>query len=267
MPVYWFALSNIQHIQVWHAVLVFFILHVLVYPSSNGYNSYMDRDTTPVGGIANPMQPTRQLLYVTLVMDALALLLSATVALYFAAGIACYILCSRMYSYRGIRLKKYPIIGFLTVILNQGALVFLLVYIGCNQDTTIVPWQPVVASALLIGGFYPITQVYQHKADAADNVYTISMLLGIKGTFVFCALVYGLALLLLFNFYAALQTLTPFLIVQCFFIPVIVYFIVWFTKVLRNTAAADFRHTMRMNLLASACTNLAFICLLILHQL
>jgi 1,4-dihydroxy-2-naphthoate octaprenyltransferase len=38
------------------AVFVFFILHVLVYPSSNGYNSYMDRDETPIGGLAKPLQ-------------------------------------------------------------------------------------------------------------------------------------------------------------------------------------------------------------------
>ena len=45
MPVYWFAVSQIIHVRFIHTLLIFFILHVLVYPSSNGYNSYMDRDT------------------------------------------------------------------------------------------------------------------------------------------------------------------------------------------------------------------------------
>jgi 1,4-dihydroxy-2-naphthoate octaprenyltransferase len=50
----------------------------------------------------------------------------------FRAGLAGYILASRAYSYRGIRLKKYPFAGWLTVITCQGALVFFLVYQGSH---------------------------------------------------------------------------------------------------------------------------------------
>ncbi|HSN07699.1 MAG TPA: hypothetical protein VLS85_01615, partial [Hanamia sp.] len=53
MPVYWFAVSQVNNINWMNALLVFVILHLLVYPASNGYNSYMDRDTTPVGGLKN----------------------------------------------------------------------------------------------------------------------------------------------------------------------------------------------------------------------
>jgi 1,4-dihydroxy-2-naphthoate octaprenyltransferase len=267
MPVYWFALSTLQQVDTTRAVLVFLVLHLLVYPSSNGYNSYMDRDTTPIGGIAHPLQPTKQLLYITWLMDGLALLLSLGVSLVFAAGIACYIVFSHLYSYRGIRLKRYPITGYLTVIVNQGMLVFCLVYDGCGYTAQPMAWQLPVAAALLIGGFYPITQVYQHAADAKDGVRTISMLLGTRGTFVFCAVLYMLAFTLLFSYYLQLQQLNRFVLLQLFFVPVIVYFIRWAIQVWRDSSLADFRHTMRMNLLASACTNLAFICLFILQQL
>src|SRR6187397_634195 len=82
MPVYWFALSQVMEINKAHSFLVFFILHVLVYPSSNGYNSYMDRDTGSIGGIKNPAQPTRQLYRITIMLDILALLLSFLISLY-----------------------------------------------------------------------------------------------------------------------------------------------------------------------------------------
>src|ERR1700721_1712914 len=85
MPVYWFALSQVVNKNWPRAVLVFFILHVLVYPASNGYNSYMDRDEGSIGGLANPLLPTRQLFVVTFVMDALALLLGLIIGLYFTA--------------------------------------------------------------------------------------------------------------------------------------------------------------------------------------
>ncbi len=108
MPVYWFALSQVAVINWRNAILIFIILHLLVYPASNGYNSYMDRDTTPVGGLKNPMQPTQLLFYTTIFMDAFALLLSFMISPLFVTGIFFYILASRAYSYRKIRLKKYP---------------------------------------------------------------------------------------------------------------------------------------------------------------
>ncbi|MES1159412.1 MAG: UbiA family prenyltransferase [Bacteroidota bacterium] len=156
MPVYWFALGQVVYKDVWSAVLIFFILHILVYPASNGYNSYMDRDTSPIGGLEHPLLPTRQLFLLTVGMDVLALILGCWISLYFVAGLAGYILASRAYSYRGIRLKKYPIAGYLTVIICQGALIFFLVYHGSH----------------------PLTQLYQHEEDRKDGVRTISLLLG-----------------------------------------------------------------------------------------
>src|SRR5438034_2742673 len=107
LPVYLFALSLLPVINRKDAAIIFFVLHILVYPSSNGYNSYMDRDVTPIGGLKNPLQPTKQLFYITVVMDLVAIAISFIVSIYFAAGIFLYILASRAYSYRGIRIKRF----------------------------------------------------------------------------------------------------------------------------------------------------------------
>ena len=74
-PLYFFALSQISHINWSKAILVFFILHFLVYPASNGYNSYMDRDTESIGGLEKPPQPSRQLYLTTIALDIIAILL------------------------------------------------------------------------------------------------------------------------------------------------------------------------------------------------
>jgi 1,4-dihydroxy-2-naphthoate octaprenyltransferase len=228
----------------------------------------MDRDESSIGGIEHPMQPTRQLFYTTIVLDITAALLAFMVNVSFALFFLVYIICSRLYSYRGIRLKRFPVWGYLTVILNQGALTFSMVYVGANSNAAApFPWIACVAAAFLIGGFYPITQVYQHEADARDNVKTISMLLGIRGTFVFCAAMYSIAFGLLFVHYQHTAQLARFGLLQVFFIPVLIYFFIWVVKVWKNRAAADFKHTMRMNWLASGCTNLAFITLFILNYI
>jgi 1,4-dihydroxy-2-naphthoate octaprenyltransferase len=264
MPVYWFALSQVNNINWLNAILVFFILHVLVYPASNGYNSYMDRDTGSIGGLKNPLQPTRQLFHVTVVMDLIAVTLSLYISWLFALGISLYILASRAYSYRGIRLKKYPVIGYLTVILFQGCVTFFLVYHGSESNlTTDIPVIAMLGAGLLIGGFYPLTQIYQHEDDLKDGVKTISYKLGYRGTFIFAGIVYALAFSILGIHFFLNTRQSNFLIFQICMLPVLAYFFIWFRKVWINERKADFRNTMLMNLLASFCTNIAFIILLI----
>jgi len=265
MPVYWFALSQLNNVNGKNATLIFIILHVLLYPASNGYNSYMDRDTSPVGGLKNPMQPTELLFYVTLFIDTLAVILSFTISPVFVIGIFFYILASRAYSYRKIRLKKFPVTGYLTVIIFQGAITFFLVYNGSSGNHNLqIPVLPMIASSLLIGGFYPLTQIYQHREDYEDGVITISYVLGYKGTFVFTGIVYALAFVTLGWYFYSVSAFFEFIILQVFMLPVIVYFFYWFTKVLKNNGEANFKNTMRMNILASVFTNLGFITLLIL---
>jgi len=268
MPVFWFTVSFVYDINWQRTLFAFLLIHILLYPSSNGYNSFMDRDTESIGGLEKPMQPTKQLFYTTVIMDVAGLLLSFFISWQFAAGFAFYILCSRMYSYRGIRLKRFAIAGYLIVILNQGALIFAMVYHAASKNLSIsIPLPGMIAAAFLIGGFYPITQIYQHKADAEDDVKTISMIMGKKGTFIFCTVMYAIAFSILFLYYKEENRLINFLILQIFFIAVIIYFIKWMLQVWKNESMADFKHTMLMNMLASTCTNFAFITLILLQQI
>jgi 1,4-dihydroxy-2-naphthoate octaprenyltransferase len=267
MPVYWYALSQVMDKNWPRAILIFIILHLFVYPSSNGYNSFMDRDKTSIGGIKKPLEPTNQLYTVTIFLDLLAVLCSCFISVYFMLGIVAYILASKAYSYRGIRLKKYPIIGYLTVIFFQGAVTFFLVYHGSSQYKTLdVPVSGMVASALLIGGFYPLTQIYQFDADQADGVKTISYLLGYRGTFLFTAIVYCFAFTVLALDLFSRQEKKEFFVLATCMLPILVYFFNWAAKVWRDPASANFLQTMRMNIIASTCTNIGFIIVFLMQE-
>jgi 1,4-dihydroxy-2-naphthoate octaprenyltransferase len=264
MPLYWFALSQVTVINIFHALLIFFILHILIYPASNGYNSYMDRDTESIGGIKNPKQPTSQLFYTTILMDALAVLLSLFISIYFFGGILLFIAASRAYSYRGIRLKKYPFIGYLTVIIFQGGLIYFIVKHGCSQDKMLPhSWSAMIGSSLLIGAFYPLTQIYQHQQDAADGVESISARLGYRGTFIFTAIVFILSMTSLAWYFGNNLEMDRFLIIQICMLPALVYFFWWMNKVFADEKTANFKNTMTMNLIGSICTNAAFMSILI----
>ena len=126
-PLYFFALAQVPHIDWVKASLIFFILHFLIYPASNGYNSYIDKDESSIGGLEKPPLPTIHLFYVTVVLDFLAIVLSFLfISKLFSICIIAYIMASRAYSSKKIRLKKYPIIGFLVVVVFQGAFTYLM---------------------------------------------------------------------------------------------------------------------------------------------
>ena len=263
-PIYFFALAQVTEINWLNAVLIFIILHFIIYPASNGYNSYMDRDTESIGGLEKPPPPSRQLFWVTVVLDSIGILLSLIIGPIFTLVMLFYIGASKAYSYRGIRLKKLPYLGYLVVIVFQGAVTFWLVYFGSSRDhDLLVPWQGMVICSLLVGGFYPLTQIYQHRQDLADGVSTISYKLGYKGTFIFCALVYTLAWIFMAQFFIGKKQGNQLLMIGIFFIPVIVYFIRWFVLVHKNYQQANFKNTMKMNWLAATCTNISFLILLI----
>jgi 1,4-dihydroxy-2-naphthoate octaprenyltransferase len=228
----------------------------------------MDRDDTPIGGLANPPQPEKQLFHVTVGMDVVATVLSLFVSIYFAAGVLLYILASRAYSYRRIRLKKFAVIGYLIVVIFQGALVFFMSYHGCSADKTLdVPIIPLLAAACLIGGYYPLTQIYQHEADKKDGVNTISMMLGKRGTFIFCGCIFVAATILLFITFSGRGELSSFYIFLASMLPMFLFFQWWMLAVWKDEKKANFKNSLLMNVLASGCTTICFLILIILKRL
>ncbi len=243
-------------------MLSFFILHLLVYPSSNGYNSYMDRDEGPIGGLIKPLLPTLQLFHATVAMDALAVFLSLFVGLPFAAGIFLYIIVSRAYSNRSIRLKQYPLIGFFTVFFFQGAFILFLTLQAAAPDHHPPSLQSALTASLLIGALYPLTQVYQHLDDEEDGVRTISMVLGKRGSFIFSGLFFTAATVLLAEKFNSENRMQLFYVYTALMLPVITFFLYWAMRVWKNGSEANFRNSLIMNCLSTFCTSVFFIILI-----
>lgn len=262
MPVFWIALSPLEGFAPWRAVAVFLILHVLVYPASNGYNAYFDRDEGSIGGLKHPPRVNKQLWWLVLAFDGLALLSAAFLSLRFAACVLVYLLVSKAYSYDKIRLKKYPFISTLVVVVFQGGFTFLMVQIGLgiSKQELLQPQNLVFAlvSSLFLCGSYPLTQVYQHDEDARRGDKTLSLLLGIRGTFWFAAGSLLLATTVLLGaFWQQHRPGNIFIFLVCS-TPVVAFFTMWLLKVLQNPQEANFENTMWMNKISSLSISLAF---------
>ncbi|MBC7383464.1 MAG: UbiA prenyltransferase family protein [Bacteroidia bacterium] len=264
-PVFLFALSMAETYNMDKIVLLFIALHLFIYPASNAYNSFMDQDESSVGGLKNPPKAGNEVFYVSIVFDLIGLGICYYISIYLCFLVLGYVIVSRAYSWHGIRLKKYPLISFLTVFVFQGAYIYALVFVF-TQDLPLyeIILQnnfaiPALISSMNLAGIYPLTQVYQHKADEKAGDYTFSRWLGIRGTFEFSAVCFAVVAILMGYHFTGTNQSHLFYIFMLFIFPVVAYFLWWAAKVWMDVKQANFRYTMILNKVASTSLNLYFL--------
>ncbi|SHI00442.1 1,4-dihydroxy-2-naphthoate octaprenyltransferase [Chryseolinea serpens] len=266
MPVFLFTLAISPNNSMYEPVFwTFIIVHLLLYPASNGYNSYFDKDEKSIGGLKNPPPVNKGLYSLALFFDALAIGLGwLMINFTFAIMLLIYGLVSKAYSHPAVRLKKYPIGGWLVAGIFQGFFTFIMCYVGINKFSLETAWQwpvliPAALSTLMLWGNYPMTQIYQHDEDGRRGDKTLSLLLGIRGTFYFVGAVFGmvtLAFVVYFNAYFSSRQAIAFLIALS---PVVLYFLYWFAQAYRDETKADYQHTMWLNFISATCLNAFFL--------
>ena len=244
---------------------VFFIIHIFLYPASNGYNSYFDKDEKSIGGLKNPPPVNKGLYFLALLFDLIALILGYwKINGLFAIMLLIYGLISKAYSHPSIRLKKFPIVGWLAAGLFQGFFTFLMCYVGLNKfalENALHPHVliPAALCTIMLWGNYPMTQVYQHEEDANRGDQTLSLKLGIRGTFIFTAIIFSIAVAgFIFYFLEFFEIKYAYAFVLAL-TPVLAFFLFWFWKVSKDPGNANFSYTMKLNFISATCLNSFFI--------
>ena len=265
LPIFLFSLSVSPNFTGPRLLWVFFILHFLVYPASNGYNSYFDKDDKSIGGLKNPPPVKKGLYFLSLTLDLIAIILAyIKINTTFAVMVLIYGLVSKAYSHPATRIKKYAWTSWIITGIFQGLFTFAMCYVGVNDFEIVQAMRlevilPGSLTSLMLWANYPITQVYQHAEDRKRGDITLSAKLGITGTFYFAASIFTLAVggfLFYFRFMFGEKYAWFFLIS---ILPLLGYFFYWFFLIMKEPANADYSHTMRMNLISAIGLNGFFI--------
>ena len=271
LPIFLFALAITPKSINWIDALVLFVCwHFFIYPASNGFNSYFDKDKESIAGIKYPPKVTKELYYFSIALDGIGILLALCIHLTTAISMLIYGLISKAYSHPLIRLKKRPVVSWIIVSVFQGYFVFLVTYwaihdIPISRLTTSMIQIPALLTTMMLMSAYPITQVYQHNEDRERGDLTLSLRLGILGTFHFTALgfiITALGYVSYFFYYQDSQTMLLYLILM---IPLFIYYIFWYQKVRKRIDTADYDHTMKLNRLSALCLNAFFLLLIIFN--
>jgi len=264
MPVYFFALGHSPNFTESRIIWTFLIIHLLLYPASNGYNSYFDKDEKSIGGLKNPPPVKKELYFISLLMDITAIVLALEISVLFASMIFIYGLASKAYSHPSFRLKKMPVLGWLVIGFFQGFFTFLMCYEGINVfgisgvlKTNILI--PAALTTVMLLGSYPMTQIYQHEEDSKRGDKTLSVLLGIKGTFVFTAIVFAIATLGFALYFILFFKIKYAIVFVVSLSPVLLYFFIWFIQSRKNIEVVNYSRTMWLNFISAICLNGFFI--------
>ena len=220
LPIFLFAISQTMQIHLFNTFIIFIVLHLFIYPASNSYNSYMDNDIGSIGGLKNPPPATPKLYFASIFLDITGLLFCLLINWNLIFLMLIYIAVSKAYSWNKIRLKKYGFTGWLMVMIFQGGYTFLLVNMSTENNFSF-SWfnnknlESMLLASLLIGGFYPLTQIYQHEEDAGRGDFTISYKLGVLGTFIFSAVLFLTSCAVAYHYFELYFSVNHFI----FFIP------------------------------------------------
>jgi len=273
MPVFAFAACQYPFTDIKTLVLSFLAIHLFLYPADNGYNSWFERRTGRYASLRNMAPVPPGLLLVSIVFDIIGLLVAMLVSWQFALMMLIYGVVSKAFSVPGIRLKKYGFFALFIVAVFQGGFAYLMSYLALhhlnfnqlNEPKILIP---ALLCAVMILGFYPLTHIYQHNADSEHGDRTASMILGVNGTFIFCAIVF---LIGNFGFYFYFTNyyhkVVYFSLFQVFLSPLFAFFLLWYYAYLVNgSEEANYRNSMIVNKLAALCLMAFFITTAILQN-
>ena len=257
------ALIPVQHVNS-RVIPVFVIFHALLYPASNGFNSFFDRDVGPIGGLANPPPVNASLLFASLLLDLLAIVWAWLITPEFALLAFIYGLGSKLYSWDKIRIKRLPIVGWVWTGLGQGAITFISMAAvlsgrGFFSLDAVTYGVSFLVTAFILG-IYPLTQVYQHEEDALRGDMTISRLAGVRGTFILSAICLLIAMAGIFFWIFRTENIFLALIFIASQVPSLIYFVLWAVSVFKDEKRATHKRAMTMNIVASTLMSLFFLC-------
>jgi 1,4-dihydroxy-2-naphthoate octaprenyltransferase len=104
-----------------------------------------------------------------------------------------------------------------------------------------------------------MTQVYQHQEDLKKGDHTLSIKLGIRGTFCFAGLVFMVAVIQFIFYFIQFYELKYAIAFFIALAPVFLFFLFWLFKVFKDESFANYGYVMGLNFISATCLNAFFI--------
>ena len=183
----------------WTSYLIqFFNVHLLLFGGATAYNSYWDKDVGPIGGLKNPPPMSRWMWMMSILMQAVGLLIAIPAGNAFVAVYALSMLLFWLYSTPHARWKGEPVKSLLAIGISTGTNSFLMGYLSAGMnEINISTLCAALGVALVILSLYPISQLYQMDDDRKRGDRTFAIKYGFTGVFNFFVISFAAGILLI----------------------------------------------------------------------
>ncbi len=171
----------------WTSYLIQFInVHLLLFGGATAYNSYWDKDEGPVGGLKNPPPMSRWMWMMSILMQAVGLLIAIPAGNTFVGFYVLSMLLFWLYSTPHARWKGDPVKSLIAIGISTGTNSFLMGYLAAGMNGLTLPVIfAALGVALIILSLYPISQLYQMDDDRKRGDRTFAIKYGFTGVFNF----------------------------------------------------------------------------------
>lgn len=162
--------------------LQFLNMCILLFGGATVYNSWHDKDEGPIGGLKHPppMQPWMRIAAIW--MQFVGLLLAHWAGMAFTYLYLLSMVLFWLYSTPRARWKGNPILSLVAIGVSTGTNSFWMGYLAAGGEwITPIIGIAGVGVALVFLSLYPVSQIYQMKADSARGDHTFAIMYGVKG--------------------------------------------------------------------------------------
>ena len=179
-------------------MLQFANVHLLLFGGATAYNSYWDKDEGPIGGLKNPPPMKQWMWFISILMQAVGLLIAIPAGNVFVGIYALSMLLFWLYSTPHARWKAHPVKSLIAIGISTGTNSLLLGYLASGMN--IINAHILLASlgvALIILSLYPISQLYQLLDDQKRGDMTFAIKFGFTGVYNFFVIAFSFGVLLI----------------------------------------------------------------------
>ncbi len=252
----------------WYGIL---ILHLLIYPASNGLYNYFDQRKGIISGVRRIKPASVLTLVVSLIFLIVGILLSLKVGANYFYAVLIFSVLSFLFALPSTGIKTKPFYGILIVSISYGLVGFIAGWV-CASDLSglkdLFYISAALSSAGFVAGFYTLSLVYRVSEDSEKTGDLFVEKLGPAGVFRFTEIIFPISGLL-----AAIAVAGKFTLYEL--IGVILYFLIWFLVIDRfklnfylQKEAQNYRTIMNFNLTNSLILSLyLFLRILSVHYL
>ena len=266
LPLFLFAISQTHDLNWLHTGFFFVILQVLMHPSNQlqiaNANMGLSDNKTDI------THQAKKLITTSISMNSIAVVLSMLIiSLKVGVGVLGYLLLSKLHNNNPIRLRKYAIISLLLTMTMQGVLLFALTQYATGKLMLITNVFAIQACAFFVGFVYPLTQMHTHTDDLKRGDLTISIRLGLKGTFALSLVMLLLAISFMGLHLYNTRNVFHFYLFLFFLSPVAAYFFWWRKYTRLEPMFANYRFTRLFVIITTICMSLFSLVLIYLNHL